>query len=367
MRIMLVGGGSGGPVSPLLAVAEKIRLRHPKAEFMLVGGKSGPEEKMAAEACVDFRAISSGKWRRYFSWKNFLAPFLALAGFVRSVRLLRAFRPDCVFGAGSFVQVPVVWAAYLLKIPVLIHQQDLVPGLANKLSQFAAKKITVTFKATLSGFPSSLGLIYKKNNNKVVLTGNPFREQLENGTLKEAQKAFGLKIDFPTLLVLGGGTGAEFFNRLIEESLPELLKTVQVIHSTGRGKAAAKRQELYYPFEFLSAEQLANAYAAADIVLARAGLSTITELANLGKMAVIIPMPDSHQDFNAGYLYNRHAAIVFQQKRVKAKNFVMLVRKLIFAQELKQELQHNIRQIMPKGAADKIADEIIKLALKQIA
>lgn len=364
MKILLAGGGSGGPVSPLLAVAEKIKYQHPKAHFLLVGTSTGPEQIMAEEQKVEFASIVSVKFRRYFSLANLIAPIIFVKAFYQSYKILTSFRPDCVFGAGSFVQVPVIWAAWLLGIPSVIHQQDVVLGLANKLSQLAAKKITVTFPESQAGFASSVGIFYKKNPDKVVVTGNPFREWLKNGNKQSAQKLFELKTDLPTLLVLGGGTGANFINELIKNCLPDLTKTVQIIHATGSGKGEDLSYENYHGFEFIKGPDLANAYAVADIVLSRAGLSTITELSNLKKLSIIVPMPDSHQELNGIYLMTKQAAIVLPQVKINPKNFTGLIRKLVFAQEAKIELEENIGKIMPKNATQKIADIIIKLAEK---
>ncbi len=364
MKILFAGGGSGGPVSPLLAVAEKIRQTHPKAHFLLVGTKTGPEKNMAEEQKIEFTPIATAKFRRYFSWANFIAPFIFVKALIQSYKILKSYGPDCVFGAGSFVQVPVIWAAWFLNIPSVIHQQDLSLGLANKLCQLVATKITVTFPESQSGFSSSVGLFYKKNSDKVTLTGNPFREPLKNGNKLTAISKFNLKNDLPTLLVLGGGTGAEFFNELIKKSLPSLAKTVQIIHVTGKGKGEKNIYENYKCFEFLKVEDLANCYALADMVLSRAGLSTITELANLKKLSIIVPMPDSHQELNGIYLMSREAAIVIPQYKITAKNFTNLIRKLVFAHEARVELEANIAKIMPVKATEKIADIIIKLAEK---
>jgi UDP-N-acetylglucosamine--N-acetylmuramyl-(pentapeptide) pyrophosphoryl-undecaprenol N-acetylglucosamine transferase len=361
MKILLVGGGSGGPVAPLLAIANHIKKTHPGAEFLLVGTKTGPERTMSKVADFNFIAITSGKWRRYFSLKNIATPFLLVAGFVQSLKLLKQFKPNCVFGTGSFVQVPLVWAAWILKIPVVLHQQDLAPSLANKLCEFIASKITVTFSQSAKNFSSEFGLFYRKRAaDKIVVTGNPFREELRAGDRTEAQKFFNLRKDLPTLLVLGGGTGAEFINNLILDSLPELAKTVQIIHSTGSGKFKTSDAADYHPYQFI--DNMAGAFAAADIVLGRAGLSTLTELSNLKKISIIVPMPESHQEINGMLLAKLDAAIVVRQKKLEPENLIALIRKLLFAHELGEVIKHNIGKIMPHDANEKISEIIIKLA-----
>ena len=359
MKILLVGGGSGGSVSPLLAVAGEIKKHHPQAGFLLVGTKHGPERAMAEEAGIAFAQVTAGKFRRYFSWKNLWAPFLIAVGLWQAFKILRDYKPAAVFGAGSFAQVPVVWAAWFKGIPVVLHQQDVLPGLANRFCQFAAKKITVTFESSLSDFSSSLGVFYKKKQqDKIILTGNPFREELKDGSKQRAQKEFNLNPEFATLLVLGGGTGAKFLNDLMADSAPELAKVVQIIHSTGKNKSLELKLQNYHAYEFIS--NIADAYAAADIVLARAGLSTITELSNLKKVSIIVPMPGTHQEANAFYLMDADAAIVLNQNRITASGLVSLVRKLLFAGEAQEIMKKNLSQIMPHNAGGKIAEIILK-------
>jgi UDP-N-acetylglucosamine--N-acetylmuramyl-(pentapeptide) pyrophosphoryl-undecaprenol N-acetylglucosamine transferase len=364
MRILLAGGGSGGPVAPMLAVAETIKKHHPNSEFLLVGTQNGPERQMAESSDINFEHISPPKLRRYFSWKNFSIPFLLPLSFFQSLKILSGFKPDCIFGTGSFVQVPIVWAAWFKRIPVVLHQQDIVPSLANKLCQLAAKKITVTFEANLTSFYTNFGIFYKRRRTqKIVLTGNPFRQELKSGSKNEANKKFNLNSNLPTLLVLGGGTGADFLNKLIWDGLFTLTKTVQIIHSTGAGKFQEQTNENYHPYEFIS--DMSNAYAAADIVLCRAGISTITELSNLKKISIIVPMPESHQEINGYYLKEAQAAVVLEQSKVTLSGFVSFIRKFIFAHEVGETLKENISKIMEHDSNQKIADIIIKLALKQ--
>ncbi len=159
--ILLAGGGTGGSVSPLLAVATELKQLEPAVKFLFVGTRNGPERLMSEKANIAFVSIPAGKYRRYFSLKNFLTPILILAGLVKSLLILKKYKPACVFGCGSFVQVPVIWAAWMYNIPIIIHQQDIIPSLANSLCQIVAKKITVAFEISIKDFSSDLGIFYK--------------------------------------------------------------------------------------------------------------------------------------------------------------------------------------------------------------
>ena len=248
----------------------------------------------------------------------------------------------------------------MMKIPVVLHQQDVAPSLANKICQLAAAKITVSFEINLKSFFFTLGFFYKKTAEKIELTGNPFRQELASGNKENALHFFGLKADWPTLLVLGGGTGAEFINNLVTKNLPELVKIIQVVHSTGVGKLNIPYRQNYHPYEFI--DNMKDAYAAADIVLARAGMSTITELSNLGKVAIIIPMPGTHQEYNAELLRVFAAAFRIRQSNINPEGLIYLVRQILFDLNLQQGLAKNISKIMPHHAGEKIARIIIKIA-----
>lgn len=358
MKILLVGGGSGGSVSPLLAVAQEVT-KTEKATFLFIGTKYGPEKEMCKQHGIVFESIVAGKWRRYFSLKNIFSPFFILIGLIQSLIKIKKFKPDVVFGCGSFVQVPVVFAAWCFGVPVLIHQQDFYPGLANKISQIFAKKITVTFKDSIQDFSSGSGLFGSKIPEKVIWTGNPWRADLADSEISEARKLFGLTKDLPVLLVLGGGTGAEFINNLVMNSLPNLTKTMQVLHSTGKGKKTDINMENYKPFEFIS--NMAAAYSVADIVISRAGLSSITELCNLGKVSIIIPMPNSHQVVNAALLDKYKAALVVFQNEINSENLTNFLRKLMFSKELLDSLKKNSQLLMKKDSTKRVADILMRL------
>ncbi|MBI3231595.1 MAG: UDP-N-acetylglucosamine--N-acetylmuramyl-(pentapeptide) pyrophosphoryl-undecaprenol N-acetylglucosamine transferase [Candidatus Doudnabacteria bacterium] len=364
MRILLAGGGSGGPVAPLIAVSEQIKKLQPKTHFLLIGSHNGPEENMVRAAGLEFQAITTGKWRRYFSLQNLLAPFLVFYGFFQACSILKSFRPECVFGTGSFVQVPIIWAAWLFRIPCVVHQQDVYPSLANKLCEFFVSRITVSFEKSLTDFSSGLGLFYKKKQpEKVVLIGNPFREELRSKTRAQALGYFNLRPDMPVLLVLGGGTGSEFINKLILQALPELSRVVQIIHSQGNRGLNSPDCKNYFVYNFI--DRMDYAYAAADIVLCRAGMSTLTELSNLGKLSIIIPLPDTHQEYNAFLMRQLKSALVFRQSEIYPQTLVRLIRKLLFDANAQKLLTANISKIMPKNSAEKISRILLSEAKKE--
>lgn len=351
-RIFLTGGGTGGSVMPLLAIYD--RLRYNRAyEFIWIGTRRGPEREMVGKEKIDFHPIMSGKLRRYWSWENLIDPFFMLAGFIQSIYLLWRYRPRLVLSAGGFVSVPIVWAAWLLRIPAIIHQQDARPGLSNKLMAPFARSITVTFESSLSAY-----------GEKAVLVGNPVRSAFDRlPKIYDARSSFGLNHNLPTLLVLGGGTGAAMINQLVWEGLRELTKSCQIIHVTGRGKRPSAQFEYagYQCLEFLDVERMKDAYVAADIVISRCGLGVLTELSFLGKPSILIPMPDSHQEDNAYAFFEKKAAIILDQNELDAEALVKQVRKLLADPELREKLSRNIRTVLPKDGANKLLEVIKKV------
>lgn len=370
--ILLVGGGSGGPVAPLVAVSRTLRKTHGKDHFrfVLVGTKNGPERMMAKHGHLAFEVLPVAKLRRYFSISNLFLPITFIWALVKSFLLIRKRRPSLIFGAGSFLQVPVVIAAKFFGIPIVIHQQDVKVSLSNQLCALFAKKITVTFLRSTLDFPESFMLSGLKGRSKVVHTGNPCMLSDEEIDMDKAKKHFGFSKHDPLVFILGGGTGAKGLNDIVEESLPELLRVTQVLHSTGKGKLGdleEKENVRYRPVEFVT--DMPEAYAAADIVVARAGLSTITELSHLGKVSIIIPMPKSHQEQNAMLLMRKKAAVVIPQDYLDAEAFVLLIRKLLVNGKTQKQLAINMHGIMPRDASEKIADilyEIIYAKSKHI-
>ncbi|MFA6389229.1 MAG: undecaprenyldiphospho-muramoylpentapeptide beta-N-acetylglucosaminyltransferase [Patescibacteria group bacterium] len=371
-RILFSGGGTAGSVSPLLAIVDEIKSRsadivHQPAgqpvndfEFLWIGTRQGIERGMVEKEGIAFKSIFSGKLRRYFSWKNFTDIALLKLGFWQSFFIMLKWRPDLVISAGGFVSVPVVWAAWLLRVPCLIHQQDVRPGLANKLMAPFAKVITVTFEKSLEDY-----------GKKAVWTGNPVRKRMT--ALPDAH-FFQLKTGLPTLLIVGGGTGAMFINRLVADCIHDLLKLSQVIHVTGKNKsahsaapndAASRPQQLienYHSFEFLNVDQFSEAMQKADLVVTRAGLATLSELSFLGKPIIIIPIPGSHQEENARIFAGHGAAVALAQKNLTAEKFIKQIKNILSDPSKMFHLKNNISQIIRSHAnkmVAKIVDEIL--------
>ena len=362
-KILLSGGGTGGSVMPLLAAAADLKKGAPGVyDFLFVGTTSGPEKFLVEKAGLKFKTIISGKWRRYFSLKNCVDVFKIFLGFWQSFFILLNYRPDLIISAGSFASVPLVWSAGILRIPVLIHQQDIRPGLANKLMAPFAKIITVTFAKSLADYGS-----------KAVLIGNPlqgYADLTANFKAEEIDKKFGLQADYPLVLVIGGGTGSLFINNLVDASRLELTKFCQIVHLSGRhvqnqvasGQAPSQTQissqtqilnqvpaSLYKQFSFLPHTEVLELMQRATLVVSRCGLGVLTELAALQKPALLIPMPHSHQEDNAQVFTATDAAIVKEEKYLTPEIFVSTLQELLQNKTRLSEIASHVSQVIKIG------------------
>lgn len=349
-KILFSGGGTMGSVSPLIAAWQEIKSVEPSTSFLFIGTESGPEKKVIESCKIPFLSISSGKFRRYFDWQNFTDPFKIIKGFFQSLKIIIDFKPDAVMIAGSFVGVPVAWAAWVLRVPVLIHQQDIEVGLANRLMSWTARKITVSFDLSLKDFDSK----------KTVLTGNAIKKEFLHCDKSHSRELLGLDTNLPTVLITGGGTGATNLNQITKDALPEILKHCQVIHVTGKGKAINFQADNYHQYEFFTHE-MPEAVCAADLVVTRAGLSTLSELTASGKPIIIIPMYKTHQEFNADYYKKYEAAIVLSEGSLNGKMFASVIDDALSHPEKLEELSVNIRKMMPAGGAEKIARLLLEM------
>lgn len=362
--VIFVGGETAGPITPLLALATAWKAEDPSITPIFLDTKYSVARYMVPKHNFEFRTMTAGKFRRYGSIKNLLTPIQILIGLFRSLFLIISVQPKVVIGAGGYVQVPVMIVAWILGIPRVLHQQDIVPTLSNKLIAPIANKITTSFKKSITDFSQGLG--FSKNYErytKIEWTGNPCFTKI--ASKEEGIKFFKLDNDWPTVLVIGGGSGATSLNQILEHNLPDMLKTAQVIHSAGRKKMIQPRLDSpallsrFHQYEFIDRMDLA--YAVADVVIARAGVGTITELSALGKISIIVPMPNSHQEDNAQYLYDNKAAIIIDQSDITPGLFAQVIKKVFFDSALQTQLQQGMKAIMPTGATQRMLTVIKKV------
>lgn len=278
-RIILTGGGTAGHVTPNIALLP--RLKELDYDVQYIGSFDGIEKKLIEELSIPYYGIASGKLRRYFDPKNFSDPFKVINGYFQARKLLKRLKPDVVFSKGGFVAVPVVLAAKHRHIPVIIHESDMTPGLANKLSIPSANKICCNFPETLSHLPEG----------RAFLTGSPIRQELLSGNKLAALKFCGFTANKPVLLIIGGSLGSAAVNTAIRNILPQLLKTFQVIHLCGKDKIdeSLVNTEGYVQYEYIK-QELADLFALADVVVSRAGANAICELLALRKPNLLIPL-----------------------------------------------------------------------------
>lgn len=342
-KILFAGGGTIGPVSPLLAVLDRLKSNHPDLVYHWIGTKKGPEKDLLNRYLIGYSALPVAKFDRFFSLRNFILPFLFLLACSRAYRILKQEKPDLIVAAGGFVAVPPVIIGRLMKIPALIHQLDVRPGLANKIMAPFARRITVTFKKSLKDF----------SGKKTSWSGAPVRAQILNPPTNK----FTFRDDKPVALIFGGGTGAAAINKLVWGSLRELAQNFQVIHITGRGKGAEISNQDYFQFEFVR-EEMGELYHKADIVVTRAGLGTFLELAALKKPAVIIPIPESHQEDNAQLLKDANAALVLDQEKLSPQIFAGTLVNLWRNKEKMLTLSANIGDFYIPDAVERIIEKI---------
>jgi UDP-N-acetylglucosamine--N-acetylmuramyl-(pentapeptide) pyrophosphoryl-undecaprenol N-acetylglucosamine transferase len=278
-RIVLTGGGTAGHVTPNIALLPS--LIEEGFDVQYIGSYNGIEKQLIEDMNIPYHGISSGKLRRYLDIKNFTDPFKVIKGYKEAATLLKKLKPDIVFSKGGFVAVPVVIAAKRKKIPCIIHESDMTPGLANKICIPFANKVCANFPETVKHLP----------DGKAVLTGTPIRQELFSGNRIQGLDFCGFSLNKPVILIIGGSTGSVIVNEKVRAILPNLLERFQVIHICGKGKVDHKFNHLsgYIQFEYIQ-DELRDLFAAADIVISRAGANAICELLALRKPNILIPL-----------------------------------------------------------------------------
>lgn len=320
-RIILTGGGTAGHVTPNIALLPQLKERGYDIHY--IGSYNGIEKELIEQFGIPYHGISSGKLRRYFSLQNFTDPFRVLKGFGEAKKLIQSLKPDVIFSKGGFVSVPVVIAGKQCRVPTIIHESDMTPGLANKLAIPSASKVCCNFPETLSHLPKE----------KAVLTGSPIRRELLSGDRDAALKFCNLSADKPVILIIGGSLGSVVVNSAVRAILPELLKEFQVIHLCGKGKTDASLKDLkgYVQFEYIQKE-LKDLFALADIVISRAGANAICELLALHKPNLLIPLSANasrgDQILNARSFERQGFSIVLEEEELNNTVLLDAIQKL---------------------------------------
>ena len=279
-KIVMTGGGTAGHVTPNIALMPA--LRKEGFEISYIGSYDGIEKRLIEEQGVPYYGISSGKLRRYFNPKNFSDPFRVIKGYGQSIKLLKKIKPDVVCSKGGFVSVPVVLAAKFCRIPAIIHESDITPGLANKLAIPGAVKVCCNFPETLNYLPKE----------KAVLTGSPIRQELLKGSADAGRTYCKFpEASKPVILIIGGSSGSRAINNTVRELLPQLLPDYNVIHLCGKGNLDTSLTQTagYLQLEYAN-QELADLFALSDLVISRAGANAICELLALHKPNILIPL-----------------------------------------------------------------------------
>ena len=353
-RIVLTGGGTLGHVTPHMAIIP--HLQKAGWEIHYIGTKTGMEkEKIASIPGIVYHDVPTGKLRRYFSWQNFIDPFKVIGGAFKSAWLCRKINPNVVFSKGGFVAVPVVFGAWLHRVPVLCHESDLTPGLANKLCKPFAKKIVTTFPECA-----------KELGGNAECVGTPLRPDLKGASREKGLKLFGFDGSKPVLLVTGGSSGAQAINKALREALPQLTETFDIAHLCGKGNVDETLQNVpgYKQIAFLN-EEMPHAMACADVVLSRAGSNALMELQYLQKPMLLIPYPKGasrgDQIVNARALEARGLARVLEQQDVTTESLVSAIEKTYAEREA---LEKAMKDAPPADATKRVLELINEISLK---
>ena len=320
-RIILTGGGTAGHVTPNLALLSS--LKDEGYDVQYIGSYNGMEKALVMDAGIPYHGISTGKLRRYFDLKNFTDPFRVIKGYFEAKKHIKNLKPDVIFSKGGFVSVPVVVAAGRKKIPVIIHESDMTPGLANKISFPYATKICCNFPETLSNLPA----------DKAVLTGSPIRAELKEGDREKASCLCGFKEDKPVILSVGGSLGAAGVNKALRDALPELLPDFNIVHLCGKGKLEESLvgTDGYFQMEYAK-DEMKDLFAYCDIIVSRAGANAICEFLALRKPNLLIPLPLSasrgDQILNAKSFEKQGFSMVLDEDTMTKDDFIKSIHEL---------------------------------------
>ena len=361
LKFILSGGGTGGHIYPAIAIANELKSRFPDAEILFVGASNKMEMQKVPQSGYPIKGLWIAGIQRKFTFDNALFPIKLLDSLLKSRTIIRHFKPDVVIGTGGFASGPLLRVAGILGIPTVLQEQNSFPGITNKWLSKKASKICVAYENLEKFFPK----------NKIVLTGNPVRQDLVNFTQKRAEGLAFFKLDATkkTILVLGGSLGARRINQLIAKELLNFSsQNVQLIWQCGKlyfdeySHFNEKENVQVLPF----IDRMDLAYASADVIISRAGASSVSELCLVGKPTLFIPSPnvaEDHQTKNANAIVDKEGALLVKESELDTQ-FTTTINSLLNDEELQKKLSQNMLQLAKPNATKDIVDEIVKLIKK---
>jgi len=350
--IVLTGGGTSGHVTPNIALIPKLKAKGYAIHY--IGSKNSIEKQLAEKQGLPYHAVSAGKFRRYLDVKNVTDLFRITGGFFQSLSILKKIKPDIVFSKGGFVSCPVVWASWVLRVPVVIHESDITPGLTNKLSMPFARKVCFTFPESKKYFAAE----------KACHTGLPVREEISSGSRINGLKLCGFSSGKPVLVIIGGSQGSEFINRAVRDALKELLQTFQICHICGKGNINNELDKLsgYKQFEYVD-QELSDIFACADVFVSRAGATVLHEILTVKKPALLIPLSKNasrgDQILNAQSFHSQGYSDILMEENVTKEILINKIKDLYLN-------RNNYIKSMKSNVTGSAVDNIISI-IEEIA
>jgi UDP-N-acetylglucosamine--N-acetylmuramyl-(pentapeptide) pyrophosphoryl-undecaprenol N-acetylglucosamine transferase len=360
MNVIISGGGTGGHINPGVAIAKKLKEKHSDVNILFIGTENGLERKMVPKEGFKIKYITVEGLNKKISLNTIKSLFVGIKGFTQSGRIIKEFKPDLVIGTGGYVCGPVVLSAYLKGIPTIIHEQNAIPGVTNKLLSKFATSIAISFKESEKYFPK----------NRVHFTGNPIKDSIINLNRDKAREVWGLDRDKPILFVVGGSRGARNLNEAIADIIPKLHEeNIQLIFATGenqyehilkrleKNKINIKNMKGIKLFPFLF--NMHEALGACDLIISRAGATTLSEITAVGIPAILVPSPyvaNNHQEYNAIALEENGAAILIKESQLANNVLFDQINNIIKNKETLKIMAHNSKKLAMIEAADNICD-----------
>lgn len=370
MKILFTGGGTGGHIFPIIAIVREIRRIYPKKDlqFFYIGPRDDLAVILLSQEGIKVKTILAGKMRRYWGIESFFQNFVDIffkipIGIFQAFSYIFFLAPDLIFSKGGYGSIPAVISGWILDAPILLHESDISPGLANRILSRFSLKVLVSFPKT-EYFPPK----------KMILVGNPIRREILKGSKEEARKLFKLTGEKPIILIFGGSQGAQRINDLVLQILPEILKKFEILHQCGEKNFKEVEAEAnvtitenfkkyYHLFSFLKEEQLKQAYGACDLIISRAGSGSIFEIAGLGKPSILIPLPEAaqkHQLKNAYAYAQSGASLVIEETNLTPHFFLEKLNYLFSHSEELEKMAKLAKNFSRPESAKTIAEYIIK-------